>query len=50
MTLEVSLIIAVVSAVFAGIGLILNWLALKENNRTRQIQLLNDVFKSIKEV
>jgi len=49
MTWEVPLVIAVVSAVFAGIGLILNWLALRENNKTRQIQLLNDVFKSIKE-
>ena len=42
----ISLIVAVVSAVLA---LILNWWALKENNKTRQIQLLNDVFKSIKE-
>lgn len=49
MTWDISLIVAVVSAVFAGIGLILNWLALRENNKTRQIQLLNDVFKSIKE-
>ena len=46
---DVPLIVAVISALFAGIGLILNWLALKENNKTRQIQLLNDVFKSIKE-
>jgi len=49
MTWDIPLIIAIVSALFAGIGLILNWLALKENNLTRQIQLLNDSFKSIKE-
>ena len=49
MTWEISLIVAIISATFAGVGLILNWLALRENNRTRQLQLLNDVFKSIKE-
>jgi len=49
MNLDVSIIIAVISALFAGIGLILNWLALRENNITRQIQLLNDSFQSIKE-
>jgi len=46
---DVPLIVAIISALFASIGLILNWLALRENNKTRQIQLLNDVFKSIKE-
>ena len=49
MTWDVPLIVAVISALFAGIGLILNWLALRENNKTRQLQLLNDSFKSIKE-
>ena len=49
MTWDVPLIVAIISALFASIGLILNWLALRENNKTRQIQLLNDVFKSIKE-
>ena len=49
MNWDIPLIIAIVSALFAGIGLILNWLALKENNVTRQIQLLNDSFKCIKE-
>lgn len=49
MNWDLPLIIAIVSAIFAGIGLILNWLALRENNITRQIQLLNDSFKSIKE-
>lgn len=46
---DVPLIVAIISALFAGIGLILNWLALRENNQTRQLQLLNDSFKSIKE-
>lgn len=49
MSWDAPLIIATVSATIAGIGLILNWLALRENNITRQIQLLNDTFKSIKE-
>jgi hypothetical protein len=49
MNWDLPLIIAIISAIFAGIGLILNWLALRENNITRQIQLLNDSFKSIKE-
>src|SRR3989338_3849994 len=46
---DVPLIVAIISALFAGVGLILNWLALRENNQTRQLQLLNDSFKSIKE-
>lgn len=48
--------IAILSVIFAGgsafaafIGLILNWWALRENNTTRQLQLLRDSFKSIKE-
>jgi hypothetical protein len=49
MNWDLPLIIALISAIFAGVGLILNWLALRENNITRQIQLLNDSFKSIKE-
>ena len=49
MTWDVPLIVAIISALFASIGLILNWLALRENNQTRQLQLLNDSFKSIKE-
>lgn len=49
MSWETSTIVAILSAIFAGIGLILNWFALRENNVTRQIQLLNDSFRSIKE-
>lgn len=49
MTWDIPLIVAIISALFAGVGLILNWLALRENNQTRQLQLLNDSFKSIKE-
>src|SRR3989339_1683524 len=40
---DVPLIVAIISALFAGVGLILNWLALRENNQTRQLQLLNDL-------
>lgn len=56
MTWNYPLIIATLSAIFAGVGLFLaggglflNWLAIKENNKTRQLQLLTDIFKSIKE-
>lgn len=47
MNWDYPLIIATLSAIFAGIGLILNWLALRENNKTRQVQLFNEVFNSI---
>ena len=49
MSWNILLIIASASAIIAGIGLILNWFALRENSKTRQIQLLNESFKSIKE-
>ncbi|MBS3053502.1 MAG: hypothetical protein J4469_03295 [Candidatus Aenigmarchaeota archaeon] len=41
---------AAVSAFFAGIGLILTYWGVRENTRTRQIQLLESAFRSIKEV
>ncbi|RLG15056.1 MAG: hypothetical protein DRN66_00445 [Candidatus Nanohalarchaeota archaeon] len=41
--------VATASTFIAGIGLFLNWWAVKENTKTRQLQLMNDVFKSIKE-
>ena len=49
MTFSWELAVATGSAFFAGIGLLLNWKAIHENNKTRQLQLLNDCFKSIKE-
>lgn len=49
MTWNYTVIAAVISAIFAGVGLFLNYLALRENNTTRQLQLLNDSFKDIKD-
>ena len=48
MSADWGLIIATGSAIFAGIGLILNWTAIRESNKTRQVQLLNDCFKDFK--
>ena len=42
-------VISIGSAIFAGIGLFLNWLAIRGNNKTMQLQLLSDSFKNIKE-
>src|SRR3989344_5109186 len=36
-----------VSATFAGLGLILNYLAIKENNKTRQTQYMSEIFDKI---
>lgn len=44
-----SVSISIVTALGLGVGLFLNWLAIKENNKTRQLKLLNDSFNSIKE-
>ena len=50
MTVDSPLILSSLIPGFAGIGLLfLNWKAIKENNRTRQLQLVNDSFKGIKE-
>lgn len=49
MTDYISLIIAALSAGFAGFCLILNYQSIRENNTTRQIQLLNNMFKDIQE-
>lgn len=49
MTVDISLIIAVFSAIFAGFGLILNYRSIKESNETRQLELLNNMFKDIQE-
>jgi hypothetical protein len=48
-TTNAGLIVAGVSAVAAASGLILNWRALVENTKTRQLQLLNEVFRSIRD-
>jgi hypothetical protein len=47
--MDLPLVVATTSALFAGIGLFLNWWAIRQADKTRQLQLLNDVFQSIKE-
>lgn len=47
--MDFSLIIASVSAFFAGVGLWLNYWAVRENNKTRQLQLFEKTFNNIKE-
>jgi hypothetical protein len=42
-------IINSVGLIFAGIGLFLTWWFIRENTKTREIQMLNDTFRSIKE-
>ncbi|MDD2665419.1 MAG: hypothetical protein PHD13_01365 [Methanocellales archaeon] len=49
MSWDISLIAVVFASSVAGLGLILNGIALIENSKTRQLQLLNEVFRSIKE-
>ncbi len=49
MTDDISLFIAAISAIIAGVGLFLNGISIRENNRTRQLELLNNMFKDIQE-
>ncbi|MCD6092480.1 MAG: hypothetical protein J7J38_00475 [Candidatus Aenigmarchaeota archaeon] len=47
--MDFSLIIASVSSFFACVGLLLNRWAVRENNKTRQLQLFENTFNNIKE-
>ena len=47
--LDLSLVIATLSAIFAAVGLILNFWAVRESNKTRQLQLFENTFNRIKD-
>jgi len=50
MTWELTNALSIVGLFVASLGLFLNWRAIKENTKTREIQLISDTFKNIKDV